>query len=117
MRVLLLALFLVGGCKKAGFGPEVRTDVTARMETARPAISECYRKALREDRKLRGMIVVSFVAAATTGQFQAIQILRDDLGHQALSKCVVDEVAALKLETPKSSNVSITYPLDFAPTQ
>jgi hypothetical protein len=30
-------------------------------------------------------------------------------------KCVLDEVAKLKLEKPQGSRVSISYPIHFAP--
>lgn len=115
--VVVLAVVLVGGCAKSGMGDAVRTDVTARMQATAPTISDCYRQALRENRKLRGMIVVAFVAAAQTGAFQDVQIVRDDLQHPDLDRCIVDAVAAQKLATPQKTNLSIEYPLDFAPTK
>lgn len=113
----LLPLLLVAGCAKSGMGESVRTDVAARMQAAAPTITDCYQRALRENRKLRGLMVVSFVAAAQTGAFQSVQIVRDDLQHPALGTCVVDAVAAQKLATPQKTNLSIEYPLDFAPTK
>lgn len=116
-KILLLAICLAG-CAKAGMGEGVRTDVTARMESARPSLADCYHEALQRDRKLRGQIVVTFVAAPSTGKFEQVDIVRDDLRDPALVKCVVDTVAALSLSTPQKTAVSITaYPLDFAPTK
>jgi len=118
MRTLgLLALVGLAGCSKSGFGENVQKDVIARMESARPSITGCYAEALKIDRKLRGMIVLKFEAAASTGAFTGVQVLRDDMGDPPLQKCVVDAVGSLKLATPQKSKLSITYPLDFAPVK
>ena len=117
-RASLLVLFLLPACAKAGMGASVRTDVTARMESARGTFADCYHAALERDRKLRGQIVVTFVAAPSTGKFERVDIVRDDLRDQALVKCVVDAVAGLSLEAPQKTAVSVSaYPLDFAPTK
>jgi hypothetical protein len=113
----LIPLLLVAACTKSGMGEAVRTDITQRMESARPTISDCYKNALRENRKLKGMMVLAFTAAPQTGAFQSIEVTRDDLGSQPLQKCVVDAVGLLKLATPQKTAVSVEYPLDFAPTK
>jgi len=118
MRTTIFALAFVSlaACAKSGMGEGVRTDVTARMESARPAITDCYARALKLDRKLRGMMVLSWTAAAKTGAFEQIAVQRDDMNDAMLQKCVIDSIALLKLATPQKSNLSITYPLEFAPT-
>ena len=116
MRTILMAV-LLAGCAKSGMGDAVRTDVVARMESARGQITDCYAKALKLDRKLRGMIVLSFDADADSGKFENINVLRDDMNDQMLQKCVVDSVGLLKLATPQKTKLSVTYPLDFAPTK
>ena len=117
MRAILMTAILLAGCAKSGMGDAVRTDVVARMESARGVITDCYAKALKLDRKLRGMIVLQFNAAAQSGKFEQISVVRDDMNDATLQKCVIDSVALLKLETPQKTNLSITYPLDFAPTK
>jgi len=113
----LIPLLLVAGCAKSGMGEAVRTDITQRMESVQPTIADCYKASLRENRKLKGMMVLAFTTAPSTGAFQGIEIVRDDLGDQALQKCVVDAVGGLKLATPQKTSVSVEYPLDFAPTK
>lgn len=117
MRAILMTTILLAGCAKSGMGDAVRTDVNARMESARGQITDCYAKALKLDRKLRGMIVLQFSAAAQTGKFEEIAVLRDDMNDAMLQKCVIDSVGLLKLATPQKTKLSITYPLDFAPTK
>lgn len=115
MRAILMSSLVLAACGKSGMGESVRTDVVARMESARGPITQCYADALKLDRKLRGMLVLQFTAAAKSGQFEQISVLRDDMNDAMLQKCVIESVGLLKLATPQSTNLSITYPLDFAP--
>jgi hypothetical protein len=112
---LSVVLAIAAGCGGTGLGAETRADITARMATAQKPLESCYQLALKSNRKLRGMIVLSFVAAPSTGEFRDITIVRDELNDPAVRKCVIDEVAKLKLEKPQGSRVSINYPIHFAP--
>jgi hypothetical protein len=112
-----LALTTGMGCAKNGMGAMVRTDVSARMETAQPSITSCYGTALARNRKIRGMLVLSITAEASTGQFKNITIARDELGDPELKKCVIDEVVKLKMATPQKTNITFSYPLRFDPTK
>ncbi|HET7499800.1 MAG TPA: AgmX/PglI C-terminal domain-containing protein [Kofleriaceae bacterium] len=122
-----LALGLAGGlavvlgagltaCGGSGLGADTRADITARMTSAQPPLQACYASALKGNRKLRGMIVLSFVAAPQTGQFQEILVTRDELNDPAVRQCVLEEVGKLKLEKPQASRVSISYPIRFEPS-
>lgn len=105
-------------CGGAGLSADVRTDVAARMATAQQPISSCYADALKSNRKLRGMIVLTFAAAPSTGEFTDIVIQHDELGDQNLQRCVVTEVAKLKLQKPQSTRIAVSsYPLHFEPTK
>ncbi len=111
-----VALALAAACGRTGTGGAVRTDITARMQTIQPPIQMCYAVALERNRKLRGMMVVSFRAAPSTGQFDQITVTRDEVGDEQVKKCVVDEVAKLKLAAPQKTAVTVTYPIDFQPS-
>ena len=120
MKHLILAAIAassLAACAKTGMSASVRTDITTQMQSAAPSISDCYKAALRENRKLAGLMVVEFVAAASSGAFQSVQIVRDDLQSPALQQCVVEAVSGLKLAQPQKTNVAATYPLDFAPNR
>ncbi|HEX7838019.1 MAG TPA: AgmX/PglI C-terminal domain-containing protein [Kofleriaceae bacterium] len=115
-RTAALACTLgAAACGGTGLGADTRADITARMTSAQQPLAACYHAGLAANRKLTGMMVVSFVAAPQTGQFQEITITRDDLNDPGVRKCVVDEIAKLKLEKPQSARVSISYPIHFAP--
>ena len=105
------------GCGGSGMGAAVRTDVTTRMQTAEPALTACYASALQRSRKVKGMLVLSITAEASTGQFKNINVTRDELGDPEMKKCVIDEVAKQKLEKPQKTNITFSYPLRFAPTK
>ena len=112
-----LVLVLVAGCGGSGMSGAVREDVNMRMESARPAITDCYASELKPDRKLRGMMVLQFTAAPKSGRFEGISVIRDDMNDPQLQKCVTDAVGALQLQNPQKTKLSVTYPLDFAPTK
>jgi hypothetical protein len=61
------------------------------------------------------MMVVNFRAAASSGQFDQVTIGRNEPGDPGLSKCVVEQVSALKLATPQRTSASIAYPIRFTP--
>jgi len=110
----LLALALVAGCKSAGMTPEMRTDIQTKVQAAQTPIQDCYQRQLTVNRKLRGMMVVTFAAAADTGAFQEITLRRDEPADPVLKFCVIQELAKLKLAKPPGSRVVIdSYPIKF----
>lgn len=106
----------LAGCGGTGLGAETRADITARMTSAQEPLQACYQAALKSNRRLAGMMVLSFVAAPETGQFQEILVTRDELRDPAVRQCVVNEVGKLKLEKPQASRVAVSYPIHFAPS-
>lgn len=112
-----LATLASSGCSKNGMGKEVRSDVTGQMEASQPDFTACYAAALAKSRKVRGMLVLSITAAADSGEFKNITVTRDELGDADMKKCVIDEVATLKLEKPQKTNITFSYPLRFSPTK
>ncbi|HUQ01498.1 MAG TPA: AgmX/PglI C-terminal domain-containing protein [Kofleriaceae bacterium] len=120
-RIALLASFVaafgaLGACSRTGTGSGVRNDISARMQTIQQPVQMCYAVALERNRKLKGLLVLSFRAAPSTGQFDQITVTRDEVGDETVKKCVVDEVAKLKLSTPQKTAVTVSYPIDFAPS-
>jgi hypothetical protein len=113
---LVAAAAALAGCGGTGMGAATRADITARMTSAQQPIEACYQAALKTNRKLQGMMVLSFAAAPSTGEFKDITVTRDELDDPAVRKCVIDEVSKLKLEKPQASRVAISYPLQFAPS-
>jgi hypothetical protein len=113
--VSALGLALVG-CSRTGTGGAVRTDINARMQSIPQPVQMCYAVALERNRKLKGMMVLSFRAAPSTGQFDQITVTRDEIGDAQVKQCVIDEVGKLKLATPQKTAVTVSYPIDFAPT-
>ena len=115
LHTFLAAALALGGCSKAGMGEGVRTDIAARMQTIAAPVQMCYAVALERNRKLRGMMVLSFRAAPSTGQFDQIQVVRDEVGDPQVRTCVIEQVGKLRLETPQKTAVSVSYPIQFQP--
>lgn len=115
LTVAVGAALPAAGCGGTGLGADTRADITARMTSAQPPLAACYHAALTANRKLAGTMVLAFVAAPQTGQFQEITVVHDELGDPGVRRCVIDELGKLKLDKPQSARVSITYPIHFAP--
>jgi hypothetical protein len=116
MSKLALIAIVSTACGGAGMGADTRADITKQMNLAQPPIQSCYAAALKNNRKLKGIISLEFIAEPETGRFKNILIRRDELQDPTVRQCIMDEVGKLKLDKPTKSAVSIPYPIRFAPT-
>ena len=115
LAIWLGAAICAAGCGGTGLGADTRADITARMTSAQHPFAACYHAGLKTNRKLTGTMVIVFAAAPDTGQFQDIQVTRDELGDPLVRQCVIEEVGKLKLAKPQATRLSISYPIHFAP--
>jgi hypothetical protein len=117
MRVAaLVAVTIATACVAPAVGPGVRADLSARVVSAQPAITQCYANALKARQNLRGIVVLAFAAAPTTGQFVDIIVTRDDLRDPGLDRCVVGAIAQLRLAQPLTTRVAVPgLPIRFTP--
>ena len=103
-----------------GMRPDLDPDYdrmrAARMQSITAPVQMCYAVALERNRKLSGMMVLSFRAAPDTGQFDQITIERDEVGDAQVRTCVMEAVSKLKLEKPQKTAVSVSYPIEFQPS-
>ncbi len=114
MNKLAPLLFAVAACKSAGMTPALRTEIQAKVEGAQPAIQACYQKSVTTNRKLRGMMVATFSAAAESGKFSEITLRRDEPGDAVLRYCVISELAKLQLAKPPGARIVVdSYPIKF----
>jgi hypothetical protein len=118
MRALKWSAVLaaVVGCKSSGMGTDVRNDVSLRMASVSTPIATCYEDALKRDRKLRGRMVLTFSTAPGSGKFTGVSIVENEVRDTALEQCVIGHVSTLTLAQPTKTSVSITYPLNFTPS-
>ena len=108
------ALLLVG-CG-SGIGPGTRKDIASRMSSVKQPLSECYGDAIgRKGARTRGILVLAFKVAPKTGKFEKVEVVRDDIGDDALARCLVDRVATLRLAKPQDVLLAVTYPVSFEP--
>ena len=102
MKMIITATIALAACGGSGMGADVRTDISARMASAKPALDECYKAALKSNRRLKGIITIDLIAEASSGMFKNITIRRDELQSPEVRNCVMTEVGKLKLEIEKS---------------
>ena len=113
---ILIALIGLAGCSRSGMGEGVRQDITARMVSAQAPLSSCYERALKERRKLRGIMWLRFDIEAESGKFSNVAITRNEVPNEGLETCVIQTVAGLVLQAPQKSVVSVEYPVRFTPS-
>ncbi|HEU5056173.1 MAG TPA: AgmX/PglI C-terminal domain-containing protein [Kofleriaceae bacterium] len=109
------ALAVAAACSRSGLGEGVRRDISARMTSVQPRLSGCYKSALEERRKLRGMMWLSFDVEAESGKFTNVAITRTEVTNPGLETCVIQTVSGLALAEPQKSVVSVEYPIRFTP--
>lgn len=113
MRTLAVVIALAA-CKSAGMTPEMRTDIQTTVQSAQTPIQACYQRQVTTNRKLRGMMVLTFSAAEKTGQLGEITLRRDEPQDPVLKFCVISELAKLHLAKPPETRVVIdSYPIKF----
>ena len=115
IRYALIAIALAA-CAHSGTGAEVRADITARMQTLQEPLASCYETALKNNRKLKGTMVVDFTIKPDTGEFTQLKVAHDEIGDPSVQQCVLSEMGKLKLATPQKTSVAASYPIDFAPS-
>lgn len=108
----VLAASMLAACK-SGPGPEVRTAIGAKLESAQPQIQQCYQTSLTTNRKLRGMLNLS-MQVTEQGEFTNIVPRRDEPADPVLRFCVVKAIAALKLDKPPGAKIDLeSVPIKF----
>ena len=113
---VLAVLASAAGCKSSGMGTAVRNDVSLRMASVSTPIAACYEEALKRNRKLKGRMVVSFRTEPGSGKFIGVTVTENQVQDPELENCVVGQVSTLALAQPTKTSVSITYPLNFTPS-
>jgi hypothetical protein len=113
--IALGALLLAAACSRSGMGEGVRRDISARMTSAQEPLSACYKTALEEKRRLRGLMWLSFDVEPQSGKFSNVAITRTEVTNPGLESCVIQTVSGLTLAEPQKSVVSVEYPIRFTP--
>jgi hypothetical protein len=108
-----LAAALAAGCAKKGMGPEVRSEISAKLATTHEPMQQCYARLLTTQRKLRGMVVAQ-AAIMPDGQFGDVTLRRDEPADPVLRFCIVQAIAALRLDKPPGQRIQLdSIPIKF----
>jgi hypothetical protein len=103
----------VSACAKKGMSPAVRSDISAKLASTQDPMQKCFQRILTTNRKLRGMVVVQ-AAILPDGQFTEVSLRRDEPADPVLKFCVVQTIAALKLDKPTGERIQLeSIPIKF----
>ena len=121
-----------GGNVKAGVKSEARVSGTAQVEAPevdgelsqaainrvlnrqKKALRDCYERALKRNRGLKGKIVISF-EILETGRTAEISI-NDQMGSKAVSSCIRKRVRYWRFPRPDGGSVFVDLPIVFQPS-
>src|SRR4051812_20482669 len=107
-----LLLASLAACK-SGPDPMIRTNIGAKLDSAKPAITECYQSSLTTNRKLVGMYVAQ-MTVDEQGQFTNVSLRRDEPNDPVLRFCVVQTLAKLRLDKPPGAKINLeSVPIKF----
>ena len=110
----LVSIVVLGAGCATGADPKIRVEIGSKLDGAKVPIQACYQKSLTTNRKLRGMYVVQFAAAADTGKFVDISLRRDEPADPVLRFCVIQEIAKLGLAKPPGKRIEVaSAPIKF----
>jgi hypothetical protein len=116
MSKLLTAVVVtasLAACAKKGMTPATRNEISAKLATTQQPMQECYARLLTTQRKLKGMVVVQ-AAIQPDGQFSEVSLRRDEPADPVLRFCIVQAVAALKLDKAPGERIVLdSIPVKF----
>lgn len=111
MKVFLaLLLMATSGVATAA---DSRKDIEITFDRNKGALYALYGRALRENPKLEGKIVLD-IDIAKTGDVTGCRVRSSEMGNSDLPKKLCDRIALIKFK-PRASPITITKPLDFFP--
>lgn len=110
-----LCLLLLPACAGGPLSGAVRNDIARQMVAQRPALSRCYRDALKRDREATGKMTLNFTVVPT-GSFTNVSIASSSINDGKMRTCVENALQAMRLGVrPPSRPVLVTYPVNFTP--
>jgi hypothetical protein len=119
MKTILscLATLALGACAGSARSVETyRADTRALLETRSAAIKTCYDKTLAGDPSAKGIVAVTFTVEKKTGEVKKAMLdSAKTSASGALSECVLQAIAGLKLAPPDANDGEATFVYELAP--
>ncbi len=116
MLVVALTALAASGCSYHARDAESYRKVTREvLETRNADIKDCYDKALKNDPKVSGVVVVKLKVEKDTGVIKDVHI--DDQATTApkdLGQCVVGALDGLKIDPPDARDADAEFSWELA---
>jgi periplasmic protein TonB len=109
----LAVLLLIGLCTQAIAADNPRAGVEETFDRNKGSIYAVYSRALRENPRLSGKVVMSF-DIATTGAVTGCRVQSSTLGAPDVERQICERILLMKFPA-RSSAMTITKPIDFFP--
>lgn len=103
----------------AAQAPEVDGDlseaqIASVMKSQLTALRDCYERALKRDRSLKGKIVIRF-EILETGRTSSVEI-EDSMGSSDVVSCIKGRAKYWRFPKPDGGSVFVAYPVVFTPS-
>ncbi len=103
----------------AAQAPEVDGELSSAqiakvMKRQLKALRDCYERALKRNRSLKGKIVISF-EILENGRTAGIDI-EDNMGSKDVARCIKGRVKRWRFPKPDGGSVFVAYPVVFTPS-
>ncbi len=92
-----------------------RDEVEKVFQTNKGPIYGIYNRALRQNPKLQGRVVVELTIAAD-GTITDCRLLSSELGDEELESRLVSRIKRFRFQSRKVDVTTVTYPIDFLPS-
>lgn len=114
LSVLFAAPFALG-CQFMARAPEqYKADTDKVIESKQADLKKCYDEVLKKDKKAAGKVVVTFMVAPETGEFQNVAVdPEQSTAPAALGECVATVLTGLKLDPPDRREGVVSWSYDF----
>ena len=111
LAVGLLAFTACGG----SLAPEVKRDITFKVQDRRVALVDCYTRALAFNPTLQADMLVAFEVREGSKQFRSVRLKQGAGISPDLERCVVTELRDIRLDKAPGVRVETTLPVQFTP--
>lgn len=115
----LLVSFSLAGCSFNARSPEDYAKETKRLlKSKEDQIKSCYDEVLKQDKKAKGVVAVTFTVAPKTGAIENAKLdEKKTTAPEAVGKCVLSAMEGLALDPPDAREGVASFEYEFKPNK
>ena len=105
---------LAVGCG-GGLSNQIKRDITFKVQDRRPALVDCYTRALALNPTLQADMMVAFEIKEDTRRFRSVRVKEGGGVSPDLERCLIEELRDIQLDTAPDTKVETSLPVQFTP--